>query len=37
VMQKHGGTIALTSQPGQVTTFTLTLPIHQHNPAQALE
>jgi signal transduction histidine kinase len=37
VMQKHGGTIALTSQPDQVTTFTLTLPIHQHHPDQNLE
>jgi signal transduction histidine kinase len=36
VMQKHGGTIALTSQPGQVTTFTLTLPVHQHHLAQNL-
>jgi signal transduction histidine kinase len=36
VMQKHGGTIALTSQPDQVTTFTLTLPVHQHHPAKNL-
>jgi signal transduction histidine kinase len=37
VIQKHHGTIALTSQVGQGTTFTLTLPIHQHHLTENLE
>jgi signal transduction histidine kinase len=37
VIQKHHGTIALTSQVGQGTTFTITLPVYQHNLSENLE
>jgi signal transduction histidine kinase len=35
IIQKHNGQIEVQSEPGQGTTFRITLPIHQHgNPAE---
>lgn len=35
LVQAHGGRISYTSEPGQGTTFVVTLPVHAHGPATA--